>query len=102
MQFGVKYGAGFGKVMFASDAAAAAAGIEELNAALKWVEGELAKSEGPFFLGKEFTLVSTQYRVPGTVWWGATAMPKAAKADADTHETFQLERCSRPGQIAAD
>lgn len=58
MQFGVKYGAGFGKVMFASDAAAAAAGIEELNAALKWVEGELAKSEGPYFLGKDFTLVS--------------------------------------------
>lgn len=43
--------------MFAGDAAAAAAGVEELNAALQWVEGELAKGEGPFFMGKDFTLV---------------------------------------------
>lgn len=56
-QFGVKFTAGFGKVLFAPDAAAAAPGIEELNGSLQWVEGELSKSEGPFFMGPDFTLV---------------------------------------------
>jgi glutathione S-transferase len=56
-QFGVKFTAGFGKVMFASDAAAATSGIDELNGSLQWVEGELSKSEGPFFMGQDFTLV---------------------------------------------
>jgi hypothetical protein len=56
-QFGVKFTAGFGKVMFASDAAAAASGIDELNGSLQWVEAELSKSEGPFFMGPSFTLV---------------------------------------------
>lgn len=41
--------------MFGSDAAAAA---EELNSGLQWLEAELAKSEGPLFLGQDLTLVS--------------------------------------------
>jgi hypothetical protein len=53
----VKFTAGFGKVMFASDAAAAASGIDELNGSLQWVEAELSQSEGPFFMGPNFTLV---------------------------------------------
>lgn len=56
-QFGVKFTAGFGKVMFASNAAAAASGIDELNGSLQWVEAELSQSEGPFFMGPNFTLV---------------------------------------------
>lgn len=43
--------------MFAADAAAAAPAVEELNVALQWVEGELSKSEGPLFMGKDLTLV---------------------------------------------
>lgn len=31
--------------------------VADLNSALQWVEGELAKTEGPLFLGKGFTLV---------------------------------------------
>lgn len=54
MQFGVKFGGAFGKVMFGGDAAAG----EELNVALQWVEEQLSKSEGPLFLGKDLTLVS--------------------------------------------
>lgn len=58
VQFGAKFGAAFGKVMFAPDAAAAVAATEELNTALQWVEGELGRSEGPLFLGKDLSLVS--------------------------------------------
>lgn len=56
-QFGAKFGAAFGKVMFAADAAASSTAADELTAALQWVEGELAKSEGPLFIGKELSLV---------------------------------------------
>lgn len=57
LQFGAKFGAAFGKVMFAADAAASSTAADELTAALQWVEGELAKSEGPLFIGKELSLV---------------------------------------------
>lgn len=61
--------------MFAGDAAAAAAGVEELNAALQWVEGELAKGEGPFFMGKDFTLVSSTARPSFSFGWRLTHPP---------------------------
>lgn len=53
MQYGAKAGAPFGKLMFAADPGSAA---DDLAAALRWAEGQ-ASSEGPFFLGKDFTLV---------------------------------------------
>lgn len=46
-------GGPFGKVMFGGGES----DVADLNTALKWVEGELSKTEGPFFLGKDFTLV---------------------------------------------
>jgi hypothetical protein len=52
-QFGVKFGGPFGKVVFGGGDS----DVDELNKALQWVEGELAKTEGPFFIGKDFTLV---------------------------------------------
>lgn len=65
LQFGAKFGAAFGKVMFAADAAAASSAADELTKALQWVEGELAKSEGPLFIGKELSLV--RHTQPGWV-----------------------------------
>ena len=55
LQYGAKAGTAFGKLMFAADPGSAA---DDLAAALKWAEGE-ASSEGPYFMGKDFTLVST-------------------------------------------
>ena len=52
-QYGAKVGGPFGKVMFGGGES----DIADLNSALQWVEGELSKAEGPFFLGKDFTLV---------------------------------------------
>lgn len=57
VQFGAKFSPAFGKVMFAADAAAAAPAGEELSAALTWLEGQ-ASADGPYFLGKDFSLVS--------------------------------------------
>jgi hypothetical protein len=72
LQFGAKVGGAFGKVMFGSDAAAAA---EELNSGLQWLEAELAKSEGPLFMGQDLSLVSGCIRVAAAV---AGGMPAAA------------------------
>eukprot|EP00878_Enallax_costatus_P016290 GHUV01017087.1.p1 GENE.GHUV01017087.1~~GHUV01017087.1.p1 ORF type:complete len:240 (+),score=82.52 GHUV01017087.1:537-1256(+) len=52
-QYGAKAGTAFGKLMFASEPGSAAG---DLAAALKWAEGE-ASSEGPYFMGRDFTLV---------------------------------------------
>jgi hypothetical protein len=68
--------------MFGSDAAAAA---EELNSGLQWLEGELAKSEGPLFLGKDLSLVSTG---------GAAAAAAAAAAGG---VCLQQERVNAAG-----
>lgn len=57
-QFGVKFGGPFGKVVFGGGES----DVADLNSALKWVEGELAKTEGPLFLGKGFTLVRPEAR----------------------------------------
>lgn len=57
MQFAAKFGAAFGKVLFATDAEAAAPAAADLEKALQWLEGE-ASAEGPYLLGKEFSLVS--------------------------------------------
>jgi hypothetical protein len=37
--------------------------VADLNSALQWVEGELSKAEGPFFLGKDFTLVRPEAHI---------------------------------------
>lgn len=55
LQYGAKAGTAFGKLMFASEPGSAAA---DLASALRWAEGE-ASPEGPYFLGKNFTLVSS-------------------------------------------
>lgn len=40
--------------------------MEELTAALQWVEGELEKCPGPFFMGQDLTLVSNQLATNNT------------------------------------
>eukprot|EP00879_Flechtneria_rotunda_P019400 GHRR01020377.1.p1 GENE.GHRR01020377.1~~GHRR01020377.1.p1 ORF type:complete len:179 (+),score=53.62 GHRR01020377.1:338-874(+) len=56
-QYGAKVGSVWGKVQFALDKESAAPAAAELTAGLKWLEGEVS-SEGPYFLGKDFSLVS--------------------------------------------
>lgn len=55
LQYAAKAGPPFGRLMFASEPGSAA---DDLAAALRWAEGQVS-SEGPFFLGKEFSLVSS-------------------------------------------
>eukprot|EP00775_Hariotina_reticulata_P005210 gene5210-5448_t len=55
-QVGAKWGGPFAKIMFGTDASATGPAQEELTKVLQWVEG-LVNKEGPYFLGRDFSLV---------------------------------------------
>lgn len=82
-QFGAKFSPAFGKVMFAADPAAAAAAGEELNAAVRWLEAEAAKSSGPFFMGPELGLVDAAI-IPFIIRLGLLEQLAGYTAPADT------------------